>query len=437
MKILRSDRSPTLRGRRGIVLFVAGVLATGFGFSYVNVALAGEAVSTVSLGAHRFGRVREPDAIVARAKVGSGNDMVGLSCPPPGGQGRCDGPTSFDIAPDGWVWVLDGSNERLLGWSPGHPLAPSRTIRLSFAPSDMAIGPDGTFYVSGTPLYPDFHLSLYAIAPDGHQLWREWLFSAIFNSPIRMGPRGILYSQDPRYGWAPAIGADAKPLSETEQRRHVQSYTPTPAGFQLALTAVGPSEVGGRSWRVGLVTDRGKVLRVWRITSTEGLGAPDVSTPSTVGKYPVVVFPVYDVKKPLKEEEVLSLSRNGGTLDRFSLADELPSILPVTDIRVGPDGALYQMQVDPKSNLEIARYSLEAAAASSPSPSVSPSSSVTSTPGTPATDATPSAVGPSVTSAASAGMTSASWLAISGAVVLFAGALVGAIWLRRRSRRVV
>ena len=437
MRIHRSNRSATLRGRRGIVLLVAGVLAMGLGFSDVHAALAGEAVATVFLGAHRFGRVREPDAVVARAEVGSGRDRVGLSCPPPGGQGRCEGPTSFDIAPDGWVWVLDDANKRLLGWSPGHPLTPSRTIRLSFAPSDMAIGPDGTFYVSGTPLYPGFHLSLYAIARDGRQLWREWLFSAGFNSPIRMGPRGILYSKDSRYGWAPAIGVDGRPLSKTEQRRHVQSYTPTPAGFQLALTGVGLSEVGVGSWRVGLATDRGKVLRVWRITSTEGLGVPDISTPAMVGKYPVVVFPVYNFKKHLKEEEVLSLSRNGGTLDRFSLADLLPSISPVTDIRVGPDGALYQMQVDSKSSLKIARYSLEAAAASSPSPSVSPGPSVTSTPGTPATNATPSAVGPSVRSRTSAGITSASWLAISVAIVVFAGALVGAVWLRRRSRSVV
>ena len=435
MRIHRSNRSPTLRGRRGIVLFVAGVLAMGFGFSDVHA--AGEEVATVSLGAHRFGRVREPDAIVAGAKVGSGKDRVGLSCPPPGGEGRCEGPTSFDIAPDGWVWVLDDANERLLGWSPGRPAAPSRTIALSFAPSDMAIGPDGTFYVSGTPLYPGFHLSLYAIAPDGRQKWREWLFSAITNSPIRMGPMGILYSQDPRYGWAPAIGVDGRPLTKTEQRRHVQSHTPTPAGFQLALTGVGLSGVGAGSWRVGLATDRGKVLRAWLITSTEGLGAPDISTPAMVGKYPVVVFPVYDFKKHLKEEEVLSLSRNGGTLDRFSLADLLPSISPVTDIRVGPDGALYQMQVDPKSSLKIARYSLEAAAASSPSPSVSRGPSVTSTPGTPATNATPLAGGPSVTSGASAGMTPASWLAISVAVLGFAGALVGALWLRRRSRSVV
>ena len=151
----------------------------------------------------------------------------------------------------------------------------------------------------------------------------------------------------------------------------------------------------------------------------------------------MVVFPVYDFKTHLKEEEVLSLSRNGGTLDRFSLADELPSILPVTDIRVGPDGALYQMQVDSKSSLKIARYSLEAAATSSPSLSASPSPSVTSTPGTPGTDATPSAVGHSVTSGASAGTTPASWLPISVAVMVFAGALVGAVWLRRRSRSVV
>ena len=45
MKILRSERSATLRGRRGMVLFVVGVLAMGLGFSDVHAATLGNLIS--------------------------------------------------------------------------------------------------------------------------------------------------------------------------------------------------------------------------------------------------------------------------------------------------------------------------------------------------------------------------------------------------------
>ena len=96
-----------------------------------------------SLGAHRFGHLRTPDAIVAR----SGPNGVGLTCcaDPPGG----DGPSSFDIAPNGSIWVLDRLKHRLLVWRAGHPARPVRSVTLprNLDISDFALGQNGTIFI--------------------------------------------------------------------------------------------------------------------------------------------------------------------------------------------------------------------------------------------------------------------------------------------------
>ena len=57
----------------------------------------------VALGTHRFGHLRPPDAIVARADP----EVVGFSSPPKGADGVSYGPWSFDVAQDGSIWLLD------------------------------------------------------------------------------------------------------------------------------------------------------------------------------------------------------------------------------------------------------------------------------------------------------------------------------------------
>jgi hypothetical protein len=57
----------------------------------------------VALGSHRFGHLHPPEAVVARADP----EVVGFSSPPEGADGVSYGPWSFDVAPDGSIWLLD------------------------------------------------------------------------------------------------------------------------------------------------------------------------------------------------------------------------------------------------------------------------------------------------------------------------------------------
>src|SRR4029453_5890910 len=105
----------------------------------------------VALGSHRFGHLRPPDAIVARA----GPREVGFFAPPPGQDGLALGTPSVDGPRDGSVWLLDRVNRRLLAWQPGRPTRPARSVRLPQDPlervADVAGAADGTIYATHVP----------------------------------------------------------------------------------------------------------------------------------------------------------------------------------------------------------------------------------------------------------------------------------------------
>ena len=86
--------------------------------------------------------LRAPDAIVARA----GPNEVGLCA---ARIRRADGPSSFDIAPDGSMWVLDRLNHRLLVWRAGQPARPARSVKLprNLNVSDFALGRNGMIFI--------------------------------------------------------------------------------------------------------------------------------------------------------------------------------------------------------------------------------------------------------------------------------------------------
>jgi hypothetical protein len=152
---------------------------------------------TLRLPKHVFGHPRSPDAVVARAPEGSGPHEVGVSCT---GVNECAGPPSFDVAPDGTVWVADTLNGRLLAWTPGHPRGPTRTIRLDVTPSDLAIGTDGRIYLSGCCAPDQFHNVLRALTPGGRMLWDAPLLGEIYNDQIRVGSDGLVFTRTPSTG---------------------------------------------------------------------------------------------------------------------------------------------------------------------------------------------------------------------------------------------
>src|SRR5436309_2379917 len=74
---------------------------------------------TVELGTHVFGETRRPDARVVDARWGASAEEAGLSGGPTTAR---IGPSSFDIAGDGTVVLLDGLNGRIQRWRCGRPV---------------------------------------------------------------------------------------------------------------------------------------------------------------------------------------------------------------------------------------------------------------------------------------------------------------------------
>ena len=337
----------------------------------------------VSLGTHRFGHLRSPEAVVARA----GPKAVAFENPT---EGARYGPWSFTVARDRSVWLLDELNKRLLVWAPGEPNARPRPVPLgSFSPVDFALGPAGSFYVTGCPLggSKPFVQHLCRLRATGRVLWTSTLATDIFNTQLRLGPDGTLYWTGPgpssprteREGttsvWMPAVTRGGKPLSPAQQRRRsLGGYQPLPGGLRL-LSAITRFE---KDWAYGrapheerfalLDPTRGRLVRSWRVTSRTVIWPHPEATPGLVGHDLVVVLKVSTSSVPTKTEYVvLRLAATGsGTRARFSLPSS--SWLNtggrsawgdvITDLRIGPGSRLYQLGSSPTTGVKIYRYSL-------------------------------------------------------------------------------
>jgi hypothetical protein len=354
---------PTLL--RGGLALAAG-LALVLGARVQPAAATSRVPPPVALGIHRFGHLRPPDAIVARA----GPDQVGFSSPPKGADGISYGPWSFDIAPDGSVWLLDEVNHQLLVWQPGRPDRPARTMPLPLDPleriANFTVAPDHTVYATYVPPPGPGPktLRLAALTPNGQVRWTAPTIDAIFNAQLRIGPDGALYvvggleqARTHDY-WSPLTTPAGQPLPLAEQRRRTSPHQPLPGGLRLAAT----HQAMGGEWRFALSDQAGRSLRGWRITSQTDLGALG-GTPALVGGDPVVVLEVSQQTKTrfLYEYEVLRLTRAGGTSVRFAIAPESRVVYgeaPMTGLRIGPDGQLYQLRSSRTAGVSIARYSL-------------------------------------------------------------------------------
>jgi hypothetical protein len=83
-------------------------------------------------------------------------------------------------------------------------------------------------------------------------------------------------------------------------------------------------------------------------------------TPAVVDGDPVVDAGVYDFRHHRMENVILRLSSTDGVVKRFSLGEGTHGGAEVTTLRVGYDGALYQLQGSPEDGfVRIARYTLD------------------------------------------------------------------------------
>jgi hypothetical protein len=326
----------------------------------------------VNLGVHRFGRTRSPEAVVAR--IGAGG-VAWQS------EGDPFGPQTFLVGRDGTIFLDDGLNDRLLVVRPDAPDAVVRSIPLpsGSADSDVALGPAGTVYVKGgIGRGVDFKNVVYQLSSSGSVRWRATLAGDVrnsgsfvigANSPLRVGSDGTLYClvgmpgrPGGEVGWMPVATPAGHPLSIPQQIRGTHwPDQPVARGLRLVREVyTARPDTAPREARVALIDRIGHVVRAWRIVSRTDINF-GYSTVELAGADPVIVLDATAGTPPSFkwEYQVLRLGPRG-VRAQFSLRRAVYGDNILADVRVGPDGKLYQLASSPASGVVISRFSLGA-----------------------------------------------------------------------------
>jgi hypothetical protein len=321
----------------------------------------------VKLGKHQYGQSRAPDAVVARASA----DEVGWDI----GEGLPLGPQTFNVARDGSVWLQDSVNNRLLMWNPGQPDLFARAVPLPgyAAQGDFVFGPGGTIYASapGDRTYPSgvFRLSSTGAVLQAITLTDKVRFRVPL--PLRTGPDGTLYLSvgefdfgRPRndYGLLPVATPGGRPIPVRRQaRRTLWGYQPLARGLRLLSEAYVPplSEKGPHDVRFALVDRHDRIVRAWRILSRDEMFGSDPLrfSPALVGGDPVVKL-AFGCPLGCPLEHVILRLGPHGTRARFSVPFSVWGDELYADLRLGPDGNLYQLATSPTTGVAIYRYLL-------------------------------------------------------------------------------
>jgi hypothetical protein len=308
----------------------------------------------VQLGIHRFDRV-SAGKVVAHAAP----DKVGWQLP--NGDVGGFGPQTVLVGRDRSIWIDDGLNNRLLVYRAGRPNAIAREVPLKFANADseIAFGPARSIYTTrflGSGATHDYRLVLDRQTATGKLIWETRLptVGGEFCGALRPGPGGTLFCVGPHDTWIPVATAAGVPITPAEQRRRA-GPEPVADGLHLVTHIFAP--VGaGHSVRFALVDRHSSVVRSWRIYSRSAIAS--ARTLDVVGREPVVLLDIQNLKhRPvLWDYVVLRLGRHGAARVSVRHAVYGDNLLP--DLRVGPDGALYQLSSSPNTGVDINRYSL-------------------------------------------------------------------------------
>jgi len=379
--------------------------------------------SQIALGPHEFGRFRVPDAIVVRAAAGDGPGQVGFEQP---GEGPAVGPWSFDVGADGTVWVADNVHQRLLGWPAG---GGPRTVALSFVPLDIALAGDGTVYVAGgstgNPANPR---TVYAYSPEGNLRWSSPLTGSVFNTRLRVDGDGILHVFDPgpAMAWSAVTDSGGRPLGLDEQRHRTTAAQPLGRGRSVTAG-------GGPDARIRTGTQD------WRFTAGDTFDLDLLRPAAAIGPDLLVYFEISHGPHTL-ESLIVRLSPGGAVLDKFALDPHATfGTERFTDLRVGRDGRLYQLQTSPGWGLRVARFGLAATPSPTPSLTASPSSAEPSwaePSSAEPSSAVPSVAVPSPSASPAAGAAGAARpVAVIGAVSAAALVILAGLWLGLRRQR--
>jgi hypothetical protein len=318
--------------------------------------VAGAAVTkpiVVQLGIHRLDRTTAGKVVAHAAR-----DQVGWQLP--NGDVGGFGPQTFLVGADRSIWIDDGLNNRLLVYRPGRPKTVAREVPLKFANADseVALGPAGSIYTTrflGSGATHDYRLVLDRQTATGKLIWETRLptIGGEFCGALRHGPGGTLFCVGPHETWIPVATAAGVPIPALQRRR--SSSEPVAGGLHLVSHIFAP--VGaGHSVRFALVDRHGSVVRSWRIYSRNAIAGARVL--DVIGREPVVALDIQNLKhRPiLWDYVILRLGLHGAV--RVSVRHGVYGDNLLPDLRLGPDGALYQLTSSPSTGVEINRYSL-------------------------------------------------------------------------------
>jgi hypothetical protein len=305
---------------------------------------------SVQLGLHSFGHVSAPDAVVAR----TGPAGVGLACcaDPPGG----DGPSSFDVARDGSVWMLDRLNHRLLVWRAGDPSLPPRAVTLPDALwlTDFTLGRDGTIYARSAD-------HLYALTSSGHVRWTAPKTAGIALSQLQLGPDGRLYALQAcglscapfggHVSWVPLTTPAGRPLSVRERNRATSPFEPLPGGLRLV------TQLSYTRARFALIDHADQVVRAWSVTSRTRMSSLAAAPTLVAGD---LVLPLEVSARQHWEKLVVRIGPDGRVRTRATVADRplLGEVNLFAPLRISPGGKLYQLRTSLQAGASVARYAL-------------------------------------------------------------------------------
>jgi hypothetical protein len=183
------------------------------------------------------------------------------------------------------------------------------------------------------------------------------------NTELRVGPDGTLYAIAADLGWMPVATPGGRPISQDQQRQRA-GFQPVGAGLRLLSETYAPyagdsgSHPGPREVRFALVDRSGRLVRAWRIVSRTAISSNGF-TPGLVGGDPVVSLDATAGQdRGFKWEYVVLRLGPDGTKARFSLRRTVYGDNVFADLRLGPDGALYQLGSSPTTGVIVSRYSL-------------------------------------------------------------------------------
>lgn len=287
---------------------------------------------------------RAIDDVIASAPWGPGDSDLGLSSAK---EQSAIGPSSFAVAADGDVVVLDQVNHRLAVYTASNrAMASHIPVDVSGGIADLAIDSDGSFLILDNGGAESRNPVIRRFSADG-KLTSITQLGQRTADMISIGPDGPLVHQYPAEMWAPIVGEDGmQPLTAAHQLAHADAARDVAKNVSMVVRMY-PDEA-----RFALVSGDA-VVRAWRLSAPRGssyLAEAQLVEPFSDGILAVVRL--YDDERA--EFRVLTLSPNGREESFSLMPHEWAEASPLSRFRL-VDEHLYEMRSDP-NGLSIVRY---------------------------------------------------------------------------------